>query len=238
MNGRRTHEQVRALLPEVAVGVASGDERAAALEHVAACAQCRRDLDRLSETADALLLLAPERQPPAGFESRVLARLDLAPSRGPRRSTWRRALQLAFAAMIGAIAVLAPYSAVTNDEAQLGQLYQLALDQGDGVAFVVLPLVDSAGRPAGRIYAYEGRPSWVLVAVTSSESGRYVVEVETRAGRRLRLGSLSVVAGRGSLGKTLPLHLFEVASVSVIDGRQRLVAEVPPPPSLQSLLPF
>lgn len=234
MNGRRTHDQIRALLPEVALGVASGDERATALEHVAECADCRRDLERLSETADALLLLAPERQPAAGFESRVLERLDVPPRRRQTRSTWRRALQLAAAAVIGAIAVLAPYTAATRDENQLGELYSFVLDQGDGVAFVVMPLVDPAGRPAGRVYGYEGDPSWVLVAVTSSEPGRYVVEIETHAGRRLRLGSLDVVDGRGSLGRTLPVRFFEVATVRVIDGRRRLVAEVPtlPPISL------
>ncbi|HWC33152.1 MAG TPA: zf-HC2 domain-containing protein, partial [Actinomycetota bacterium] len=169
----RKHDEVRALLPEVALGVASGDDRAAVLEHVMGCADCRRDLEKLSETADALLLLGPEMQPPAGFESRVVGRLGPTAARSPGRTRWRRALQLAAAAIIGAVAVVAPYSAVKRDDAQLGALYRQTLERANGVAFLALPLEDPRGERAGHVYGYEGEPSWVLVAVTSAQPGRY-----------------------------------------------------------------
>jgi hypothetical protein len=63
------------LLPELALGVAAGDERARALGHLARCVPCRSVLESAAAAADALLLIAPEREPPPGFETRVLAGL-------------------------------------------------------------------------------------------------------------------------------------------------------------------
>src|SRR4029450_14086852 len=77
-------EEVRSLVPELALGIAAGDDRARALEHLADCPACRGRLEELSIVADELLLLAPAQEPPAGFESRVLGRLE-PPARPPRR---------------------------------------------------------------------------------------------------------------------------------------------------------
>jgi hypothetical protein len=67
----RTHE----LIPEIAAGAAAGDERAAALCHLRACARCRLELCEAAETVDELLTLAPEHEPPPGFEAAVLKRI-------------------------------------------------------------------------------------------------------------------------------------------------------------------
>ncbi|GAB3410662.1 anti-sigma factor family protein [Flindersiella endophytica] len=83
MTDPRDCEQVRLVLAELATGAAAGDERAAALQHVAGCEACRQELAQLARAADELLLLAPEREPPAGFESRVLARLQQQPAPRP-----------------------------------------------------------------------------------------------------------------------------------------------------------
>ncbi len=225
-----THRELRALLPEVALGVASGDDRAAVLEHVAGCDECRRDLETLSETADAVLLLAPEREPPAGFESGVLDRLGR-PLRRPRPSgRWSRVVQFAAAAAIAAVAVLAPYSALTRDDVQLGRLYRGVLAEANGVALLSLPLVDSRGVQVGHVYGYEGRPSWVLVAVRSGAPGRYRAGVQTIDGDFRSLGSFGVAGGRGSVGKAIPGHFFEVTRIVVNGPREQLVARMPPPP--------
>jgi anti-sigma-K factor RskA len=104
------------LAPELALGILSGNERATALGHLAACAACRDQLDDLARVADNLLLLGPTREPPIGFESRVVARLQqeggdagqgqarqLRPRR--RRTTPYRLLALAAAAAIVVVAV-------------------------------------------------------------------------------------------------------------------------------------
>jgi hypothetical protein len=68
------------LIPELAIGVAAGDERAGALGHLARCVRCRGGLESATAAADALLLLAPEREPPPGFETRVLTGLPHEPA--------------------------------------------------------------------------------------------------------------------------------------------------------------
>jgi hypothetical protein len=60
---------------EVALGILSGPERADALNHMEHCVACRTLVESLAQTGDALLLLAPEADPPMGFESRVAARV-------------------------------------------------------------------------------------------------------------------------------------------------------------------
>jgi len=67
--------QFRDLAPDLALGLLAGDDRGAAISHVASCASCRRHLDGLVAVADELLLLAPSVEPDIGFESRVMARL-------------------------------------------------------------------------------------------------------------------------------------------------------------------
>ena len=66
----------REVAPEVALGIADGDRRSVALEHLAGCAACRQHLDGLTATLDSLLLVSPEVDPPEGFSDRVLATFD------------------------------------------------------------------------------------------------------------------------------------------------------------------
>ena len=70
-----TCDQLRAVAAEVALGVLSGPERADALNHMEHCVGCRTLVESLAQTGDSLLLLAPEADPPMGFESRVAARV-------------------------------------------------------------------------------------------------------------------------------------------------------------------
>src|SRR5919198_1266901 len=99
-------ETVRELLPELAAGVASGDQRAAALAHLTGCPDCRQALqDAATVVDDLMLVLAPEHEPSPGFESRVLAAL---PATRPHRR-WRPGPRLALqAAAAGLLPLLGP----------------------------------------------------------------------------------------------------------------------------------
>jgi hypothetical protein len=69
---------------ELALGVLTGRERAAALAHLETCEACQEDVRQLMATGGQLLELLPPVEPPAGFETRVLDRLGLpAPAQGP-----------------------------------------------------------------------------------------------------------------------------------------------------------
>jgi hypothetical protein len=69
---------------ELALGVLTGRERADAVAHLAGCDACREDVRQLIETHDGLVGLLPQAEPPAGFETRVLARLGMTTARSHR----------------------------------------------------------------------------------------------------------------------------------------------------------
>jgi hypothetical protein len=79
--------QLHEVAAELALGVLTGRERAAALAHLDYCEDCREEVQQLMETSGQLLGLLPPAEPPAGFETRVLARLGL-PVPPPEAPPW------------------------------------------------------------------------------------------------------------------------------------------------------
>ncbi len=79
-------EQFDVHADELALGQLDEPLRSALLAHAADCPHCRSLLDSLGTVADRLLLAAPRVEPPAGFETRALSRLDMGAARPPRRS--------------------------------------------------------------------------------------------------------------------------------------------------------
>ncbi len=73
------------LAEELALGMVEEPRRSELLDHAAGCPRCRATLDGLGSVVDRLLLVAPEVEPPTGFESRVLARLTPATMPARRR---------------------------------------------------------------------------------------------------------------------------------------------------------
>ena len=118
MNGEMGCEQVRELAAELAIGIADGQDRDAALRHAATCPDCRRLVSEFSSVMDDLLLLAPSHEPPPGFAARTAARIsppapegmrDPVPSparraRQPRRALARGGIRLRWAAAAACLA--------------------------------------------------------------------------------------------------------------------------------------
>ena len=94
-----TCAEVRELAPELALEILGGAERAEVVLHVNGCARCQAYVSELTEAADAIPQLVPEHEPPAGFEERVIHRLD----EGRRRSRRRWVASIAAAAAVAAI---------------------------------------------------------------------------------------------------------------------------------------
>jgi hypothetical protein len=215
MSERKDCDTLAELAPELALGTLAGDRRAWALEHLAGCADCRRRVEELSAVADALLLLAPAREPPAGFESRVLERL---PSRA-RRPRWRRlallAASLLLSAAVGAAGV---YVAGAGDRGLAGR-YQRTLAASGGGSFGAWRLGN-----AGSVFVYQGSPSWMFVSMQpSAGAGPFACELLLRDGRRVPLGTFSLRAYQTGWGRTVPVSLHDVASVQLRDlGRNRV----------------
>jgi Putative zinc-finger len=210
-------ERTRDLAPELALGLLDGEQRAHALRHLAECPECRREVEQLTAVADELLMLAPEREPPAGFESRVLARLQPPPAVArPRR--WRRRV-LAPVAAAGAAAALATgvVLQVPSDDRRLADHYRATLAAGHGSSFEAARLRAPGAVPAGVVYAYRGTTSWMFAAVYRNHLGvPYRAELVTRSGRRVALPAFRLDPRTGTGGEAIPVDLDTVASVRLI----------------------
>jgi hypothetical protein len=211
-------DDIREITAELALGIASGEERARALAHAAHCRDCRRELEQLTKVVDDLLLLAPEEEPPVGFEGRVLAAMQ--PAKPARKPFRLRALRPIAALAAGAAIASGVLVMAYHSDHQLANEYRQALAAANGSRFVATPLRDAAGMKRGSVSLYKGSPSWVVVAVRPQQSTEPVrAELVTRSGQHLPLTGFALRSG--VWGGPLPVPLETVASVQLLDGQGR-----------------
>jgi Putative zinc-finger len=216
-------ERVRELAPELALGIADGEERAWALEHLADCAACRAHVERLSGVADELVHLAPAVEPPPGFDGRVAGGMAPAPAREPRPRRWAIPALAALAA--AAAAALAVWVAL-DDDRDLADSYRDTLAVANGEYFDAASMAVPGGEEVGYVYGYQGRASWVLVVLYDGvDDGKYEVELVTEEGRNLPFRELEIEGGNGSIGAVTPVAYHRLAEVRVLDGMGREVAD-------------
>jgi hypothetical protein len=215
-------EEIRDLTAELALGIADGEERAEALRHLSTCAECRREVEQLSQVADELLLLAPVQEPPAGFESRVVEAMGL--ERRPRRRlvrwltprwlTPRLGPALAAAAVTAAVLI-----GVYQDDRQTADRYRAVLDQANGQYFLAERLADGTGAGGGVAFGYEGRPSWLFITVNPAHRDDVTrAELLTQGRRTITLRAFELDR-RGSWGGAIPVKLSEVSSIRLLGER-------------------
>ncbi|MGH2983061.1 MAG: hypothetical protein ACRDK5_02210 [Solirubrobacterales bacterium] len=218
-------EHVDEIAAELALGVVDGEERARALEHLAGCTECRRAVEELSEVADGLMLLAPSREVPIGFESRALAPLHARRSRSRRG---RALVPIAAAATAAALAV-AGTLVVVEDDLQLASDYRGTLEEANGVKFQAEHLYGPGEEAAGTMFGYLGSPSWLLVIVDPQQRAEVRgAELVLADGRRVPLRSFALDPENGSWGGALPVALDDVSVVRLLSaGGEALVARLP-----------
>jgi hypothetical protein len=217
-------DETRGLAAELALGIADGEDRERVLTHVANCPDCRRELERLSTVADDLLVLAPEEEPPLGFETRVLGSIHPVPPKR-RRFTFAR---LAFVAAVVAAAALTAGGMFLGfrDDRRVADHYRATLAQAHGSYFGASRFHDAAGRPAGVLFTYRGTPSWIVVTVAPSHRDSVKsAELVGSDGRRIPLRSFRLEGG--AWGGALPIALRDMAAVHLVggDGRSVLIAQ-------------
>jgi hypothetical protein len=203
-------------LPELALGIADGEERAHTLEHLAGCPDCRRELEELSSTADELLALIPEREPPAGFEDRVLRRLN-AVKAPPRRSRRLLLTRLSFA---GAVLASAAVTAIAltlsfSSDRRLAAQYRAALDGAHGQFFQSAGLHAPDGNEVGTVFAYQGSPSWLFYVLENGDRDSvYREQIVTRSGRTITLPRFRFVAATWGIATPVPVR--DIAAVRLV----------------------
>jgi hypothetical protein len=237
-------EAVRPLLEELATGAVTGHDRAFALMHVAHCDRCRRELTELTRVADDLLLLAPRREPPAGFDAAVARRLATLTDRSSRWVSWRRwapagrgavartsglgalsergasrrtrpALRLAAAAIMLLIAAAAG-AGITYWQGAADR--RLAAQVGTAASLFprAVPITGPSNAVVGHVFLYNGSPSWATVELTSApESGDYAMTVVATDGQRYPEGVCTVTGQRGISSYPLPVPLGQIAAIDL-----------------------
>jgi hypothetical protein len=224
MSDRLSCEEARALAPELSLGSATGEERARVLHHLASCPDCRRLVSELSAVADELLLLAPAHEPPAGFESRVLARLN---ERKTRSGRLRRFAGIAAVALVAAGAAGGGVLWSVRSDRDIASRYNEILALANGEYFQAAHLQDVRGGRRGLVFGYQGDTSWLFVTVHGPlDPGTYRAELVTGQGYTLLLDSAVDLSGeRPSWGVVLPGELHGAAGVRIRDEEGNRVLE-------------
>ena len=198
------------LLADLALTELGGRERAAVLTHIAQCSSCRAQLRELTLLVDELLLLAPEEDPPAGFESRVVRRLVATRPR-PRAL----AVRVAVAVVVTVIAVAGGIAA--------GRVGRTRASTARGATPPGVALTGSliiGGADHGDVVIMSGHPEWLFMSVRDAGWTQVVsCSVTLAGGRSITVGSFAVSSGYGSWGAALPVQARQLRSVDLTDAR-------------------
>jgi Putative zinc-finger len=213
--------QAGAMLDELALDVLPGDRRATLLGHLEECPGCRHLLDELSETADALLLAGPVVAPPAGFENRVLERIDAPRARTGARG--RAQARLRLLAVAAAAAVLLGIGGVAG--AHLGRS---SGGSGHGREFQTVKLISAAGADIGDVSTYAGTPTWFFMRLEGPlPNGTYRCVLDVDDGRTVPIGSLWAANGHGAWGEHVSVDPRHVKAARLLDAKGVTVATAP-----------
>lgn len=208
--------QVRELAPEFALGVLDGDARADIVAHIDRCAGCRSLVTELSETADALVLLAPEAEPPPGFERRVVARI----TDGRRRSRWRTTKLVALVAAAAVIVSVVTVRVIDSARS----------DGSTAAAVATVPMVGDNGIAVGQVKVVDhaGTVSLAVAVRYALPDGDYRVVLAPQSTPREVLGTMTVSDGKGVWAGT-GRHDGRPAALELVDdaGTVTCSAELP-----------
>jgi hypothetical protein len=195
------------MLDELALDVLPGDQRAAILAHVEQCERCRGILDQLTVTADDLLLAGPVAAAPAGFDARVLARIDES-----RRSRPGRRLPVWAAA--AAAAVFLFLGGVTG--AAIGR--STGRSTGEAEQFRTVQLVSTSGADIGDVSTYAGSSPWFFMRVEGPlPDATYRCVLDMDDGRTVEVGRLWAVKGHGGWGDRLSVDPRHATAARLLD---------------------
>ena len=200
-------------LPLLALGTLSGRSRSAVLDHVESCAHCRAELEQLSVVAETLQQLTPEVQPPLGFESRLLERLqgEATPRRRSRRLVLLSAAAVLVVVSLGVGVLVHRWTAGVSDRSVATAPATAELTSG--------------GKVVGSVLVAPGSPAWMLVTVEGGRwQGTVSCEVTLADGRVATVGTFSLAGGYPSWAVALPATGGGVRSARLIDSNGATVA--------------
>jgi hypothetical protein len=223
-------------LAELALGILTGRERAATLAHVDSCTRCAEELEQLSHVSDAVVSIAPDAEPPVGFEVRLFSRMGLAEASPPvtrigsahgrpKGFGWLRASPrwtLAAAAAVIALVLGLSLGWSTGSGHPGSTQGEVAHPEGREVATAALT---DAGRTVGRVSTYGGSNPWMTVVLAGSATdGTVTCEVITNEGVMHKVGSFDAKDGYGAWGAHLWVAPQDVRKAEVVSSNGTVIA--------------
>ena len=212
------------LLPELALGVLTGRERALALSHVESCPRCAEELAQLSGAADAVLVVAPEAEPPLGFEVDLLERMGVRhePATAVHRRrppAWALAAAVAVAALVVGVAV--GWSVATSPP----RPSTAAVGTPSTGAAVASAVLTHGGQSVGHVTTSGANPAWMYMTLDDAPvSGTVTCEVVTNDGVTHTIGTFTVKRGYGAWGAPLPVAPGDVHQAQVVSATGTVIA--------------
>jgi len=120
------HDDYKEMIPAHALSALDAAEERALNEHLAECAECRRDLAEWEVTAASLALSADPKEPSPEVRARLLKSVSSAssvvPLPFPKRKLWQIAAVIVFAALIISVIVLWQQNRTLKQQNDIAQL--------------------------------------------------------------------------------------------------------------------
>ncbi len=201
-------------LLEFALGTISGRDRARVVEHLDSCPRCLTELESLAAVTDAMLWLAPEVEPPLGFETRLVERLR-ADNAVPLRRRRHRVVWLAAAALLLVVAGFGVGAAMhvgTGPE-------QYATSRP------AMARLTSDGKVLGQVFVSTGQPSWIYMTVDDgNRSGVAWCRVTLKSGRAETVGRFTLTRGYGAWVAQIQTPGDQVRTAQLVDANGTVIA--------------
>ena len=211
-------EQLRSCAAELALDILPGRERAAAVEHLEGCPECRTEVEQLARVGDRLLSLAPLAEPPVGFESRVLQRLDRAP---PRAAALRRRWASVVAAGTIAAAGLGGWAIGTATDSGT---------PGHAASQLMSGELTAGHTRIGSFFLHRGNPAWVYMTVdhdgasTGYADNWVTCELIMEKGPAVRVGTFQLTGGYGYWGAPVRVNTAAVTGARLVGSTGTVIA--------------
>ncbi|MCW2933300.1 MAG: hypothetical protein JWM19_4262 [Actinomycetia bacterium] len=221
---------------ELALGVLTGRERAAAVAHLEKCEAFREEVRQLMATGEQLLKLLPPAEPPAGFETRALERLGMPAAqegqtqprqlasrehRPRHRGRSRRGpVCRALAATVMGVGVIA---------AGLGG-WRIGVGTSPSTSPAAAPLTSASmlsvtHSSVGSIFLYAGTPRWLYMYVDIGTGNEPVTcQVVGADGKASTIGSFRLADGYGAWGSPDPGNIGTLTGARLVSANGTILA--------------
>ena len=212
-------------LAELALGIATGRDRAETLAHVGSCPACQAEMEQLALAADAMLEVIPGVEPPLGFEVRLAERLRA--GRAPRQAApvrwWSRRPSPALACLLAVLAlVIGAGAGWLVRGGHTPATGRASFGTGAGGSVSSRPLA-SGGHELGYVTVYSGAApgsGWLFMSLdVGSWSGAASCRIRLADGRDVVLGTFWLDHGYGAWGVSLAPGTGRIRSAEVVDAK-------------------